>query len=193
MAGGMNPLGNTPGKVDSNNNLLVAIGAGSVLPNGTAIDAGTGTADAVLGGVLTVNTTQASTTAVVTEEDLWTYSLPANTLSANNKAVRITVFGRTAANANNKDIKLYFAGTVVAARSGAFNAQVWMLTATVIRTGASAQLAIGQGSTNTDDRNTRTTPAGDTTTALTIKMTGQNGTASANDIIFDGATVELLN
>jgi hypothetical protein len=144
-------------------------------------------------GVLTTTTTSAGTTAVTTEEDLFSYSLPANVLSANAKAVRILAFGRTAANGNTKTIKLYFGGTVVASRSGAFNGQDWFLSATVIRTSASAQLAIGQGSVNSDDRNTRSTPAGDTTTALTIKMTGQNGTAAANDIIFDGATVEALN
>jgi hypothetical protein len=194
MAGGINPLGNTPGKVDSNNNLLVAIGAGSVLPNGTAIDAGTGTADATLGGTLTVSTTQTGTTAVTTEEDLWTYSLPANTLSSNGKTVRITGWISTAANANTKTVRVYFGSTVIATRNTATASLLMWFEAYVVRTSATAQIGrarrdVEQGALNYSF----TTPAETLTGAVTIKITGQNGTASANDIVLAGAVVELLN
>lgn len=161
----------------------------------TEIPAGTGSAFAGVGGVLTVNTTQAGTTAVTTEEDLWTYSLPANTLSANGKAVRITAFGTTAANANNKTIKLYFGSTVVATSgTSGYNGIAWTLTVPVIRTGAATQLGMGGvavvgGSLG----NSWSAPAETLSGAITIKVTGQNGTASANDIVFRGAIVEYLS
>lgn len=200
MANGINAIGNLQGKVDANNQLLVALGSGSTLPSDTDIDAGTGTADAGIGGVLTVSTTQNQTNAGVTEEDLWTYNLPANTLSANNYLVRITAFGSTAANANNKTVRLYFGGTLVSTSATvAANDGRWTHVADVYRTGASAQRAIGTAAMNAaGDASASTvrlnyaTIAADTTAAIVIKVTGQNGTASAGDILFLGARVEFL-
>src|SRR5207248_3063950 len=58
-----------------------------------------------------------STTAVsnvgTAETDLITYTMPANTLSANGQRVRITAFCTTAANANLKTIKIYFGATAL--------------------------------------------------------------------------------
>jgi hypothetical protein len=193
MADGINAIGNLPGKVDSNNQLLVALGSGSTLPNDIDVDAGTGTAEAGIGGVLTVSTTSAQTTAVTTEEDLWTYSLPANTLSANNYGVRITVAMSSASNANNKTYRVYFGATVVAVRGAvADNNHTTVFTITVWRTGASAQKAIAFAVGTSTAATTKTTPAADTTAAITIKATGQNGTASAGDVVFEWAMVEFL-
>jgi hypothetical protein len=159
-----------------------------------------GTIAKTLGGVLTVNTTQTATAANTTETDLWTYSLPANALSADGKGVRITVFGTTAATANTKNIRLYFGSTVLESGGAlALNGNAWRVVAEVYRTGASAQLAsalatvsINDGSTGTA-RTRLTTPAETLSGAITIKVTGQNGTAAANDIVFRGAIVEALN
>jgi hypothetical protein len=147
-------------------------------------------------GVLTTTTASAGTAADTNETDLWTYSLPANVLNANGKTVRITAFGTLAANANSKTPRLYFGGTLVAFNTVLSNNQGWRLTADVVRTGASAQLASGLyagGAGNGFLANLPVTPAASTTAAITIKVTGQNGTASANDIVFLGAVVELLN
>lgn len=153
-------------------------------------------AGANVGGVLTVNTTQAGTTSVTTEEDLWSYSLPANTLNANGRGVRITAFGSFAANGNTKTLRLKFGGSNIVSYAIATNNSGWEASGIVIRTGASTQLAGG----NKLLTNSATllssgivTPAEDTTAAIVIKVTGTNGTASANDIVFRGAVVELLN
>lgn len=144
-------------------------------------------------GVITTSTTQAGTAADLLETDLWTYTLPANALNANGKGVRYRIWGTLGADANNKTLKAYFAGTQVSALTTAGNNVAFVIDVTVVRTGASAQLA---GSTLLVDllstRAQNTTPAGDTTTGLIIKFTGQNGTAAANDVVFRGAVVEYL-
>lgn len=193
MAGGVNAIGNLQGKVDSNNQLVVAIGSGSTLPSDVEVGAGTGTADAGVGGVLTVSTTSAQTGANTNETDLWTYSLPANTLSANTYGVRVTAWGSLAANGNTKTVRGYFGATVVSTQGGGFNGTGFRHVFEVFRTGASAQVGQGGAWVNAGTAmNTPVTPAEDTTGAITIKITGTNGTANAGDIVFRGAMVEFL-
>jgi hypothetical protein len=90
---------------------------------------------------------------------------------------------------------LYFGATLLAHINGSSSGAVWNFDAVVVRTDASAQEAhaIGQlGGYAAGSANTRTTPAADTTGAITIKITGQNGTASAGDIVFRGVAIEFL-
>lgn len=160
-----------------------------------------GATTATASGVLTVNTTQAATGANTTETDLWTYSLPANSLSADGKTVRITAYVLTAANANNKTVKLYFGSQLVNTTTAvALNAGLVQLQMDVTRTAAATQELIGKtiygaadGSAITAQRSDHINGTQDTTTAITIKVTGQNGTAAANDIVFRSALVEALN
>lgn len=165
----------------------------TALSPSAVIPAGGGTGLAGIGGVLTVSTTQTQTGANTTETDLWTYALPANTLSTNGYGLRITAFGTKAANGNSVSARLYFGATEILLGSTSQSGVGWRLTGHVFRTGASAQLAEGKslmGSTSITG--TVTTPAADTTGAITIKMTGQNGSANAGDIVFRGAFVEFL-
>lgn len=146
-----------------------------------------------VGGVLTTNTTQAGTTAVTTEEELWTYSLPANTLNANGKAVKITAYGTCAANGNTKNMRVYFGSTAGVLLTGAFNGSSWKIVVIVTRTGETAQLLSGAGQAG-GTANTNVTTASQTLSgAVAIAMKGTNGTAAADDIVFRGATVEVLN
>lgn len=143
--------------------------------------------------LLTSNATTTGTGANTTETDLWTYSLPAGTLSTNLWGVRIKAWGTTGANANNKTFKVYFGATQIVALSTTANASGWTSLGTVLRTAAAtqqagAQLQIGLGTT----QSTSTAPAETLSGAVTIKVTGQNGSAVANDCVFRGATVELL-
>ena len=169
---------------------------GTLMGGRPAFGVGAGSAEAKVTGVLTVSTTQAGTAADTNETDLWTYSLPANTLNVDGKGIRITAWGTTGATANNKTMKLYFAGTVLNVTLAlAANNRGWILRGQVIRTGAATQIATGElwVSDQTGRGGEFTAPTGDTTGAITIKMTGTNGTAAANDIVFRGATVEVLN
>jgi hypothetical protein len=140
-----------------------------------------------------VSATQAGTAANTTETDLWTYSLPANALSADAKGLRITVYYQTAANANTKTTKLYFGSTVLASRAAADSGANGQFVGEVLRTGASAQAGFVESKINTSVfATTYTTPAEATSGAISIKVTGQNGTASANDVVFKAAIVETL-
>lgn len=148
-------------------------------------------------GVLTVSTTSAQTAADTNETDLWTYSLPANTLDVNGRTVRVTAYGSYGATANNKTVKLYF-GAAVTSDSGtvAANGGNWKFVAEITRTGAATQIASALrvvGGFATGSGNSLTAPAETLSGALTIKVTGTNGTAAAGDIVFKGALVELLN
>jgi hypothetical protein len=157
---------------------------------------GFGATTARASGVLSVNTTQAATAANTTETDLWTYTLPANALDQDGKAIRVTTWGTTAATANTKRMRLYVGSTLVADNGAtAANNLSWRHTVLIIRTGAAAQVNLGEYQI----QNTVSATAGhvastaDTTAAITIKLSGTNGTAAANDIVFRGALVEALN
>lgn len=157
---------------------------------------GSGGAKGEISSVLHVNTTQNGTAADTNETDLWTYTLPANTLNADGKAIRITAWGTTGATANNKTIRLKFgAGTPRTHGPTAANNVGWVITVIVVRTGASTQLSTGTGIFSEVSPGTQVVGslAEDTATAITIKVTGQNGTAAADDIVFRGAIVESLN
>ena len=129
------------------------------------------------------------------EDDLITYSLPANSMDANNRAVRIHAWGTLANNANAKTVKMYFGATAILTLAMPTNvAMNWEINATVVRTGASTQDAIASminpGTPPVVDREI-TTPAEDTTGAITIKCTGE---ATANDdIVQEGMVTEFLN
>jgi hypothetical protein len=144
--------------------------------------------------VLTINTTSACTAANLTETDLWTYSLPANTLTANNTGIRVRAFGINGATANVKNYRIYFGANVMVARSSSGNATGWDLEVVVLRTGASAELFYGVSDTGVGGTSTiaPSTLAESLAAAVTIKVTGQNGTGVANDVCFKGAVVEIL-
>ena len=79
------------------------------------------------------------TDANTNEKDLWTYNLPAGSLNADQKGVRITAWGTTAANNNSKTLKVYFGGTVVVTMTAQpYNDSKWRARAEVVRTGAAA-------------------------------------------------------
>ena len=155
---------------------------------------GTGTQTATGCGTLTTNTTSASNTASTSEQDLWTYTLPANSLATNGRAVRITAIFTYAANANSKFSKVYFGSTGVAGRGPATdNGGTLWAEAIVWRTGAATQFAAGRtanGATATQ-LVTNASPTETLSSAIIIKATGASDVAgAANDVTFKGAVVE---
>lgn len=145
------------------------------------------------GHQLTWSATQAATIADTTETTLWTYTMPTNVLREDGRVIRVQVYGTCAANGNTKTVKLYFGANVLTIIGGAVNGTSWWAYTTYIRTAKSAQQRFGfTGFGGTVNAQTISTPAEDTTGAIVIKVTGTNGTASANDIVFNFATVELL-
>lgn len=156
---------------------------------------GTGTATVTPLGLLTTSVTATCTTAVTTEETLWQYTLPANSLATNGRGVRITIFGSFGATANGKTVRMYFGGSqLYAAASTAINNGPWSYRGEVMRTGATTQVGNGllHGGQATQFIQTTNAPAETLTSAVIIKVTGQNGTAAANDICVKSAAVEAL-
>lgn len=160
-----------------------------------------GAGPAVINGTLTTNIASGCTVADTTETTLWTYSLPANALNANGRGVRITAWGTVGANADSKATKLYFGSTVIATRTSTDNDARWKMVGDVLRTAATTQLAngqffiggVGNGTfTGASFNLVQTTPAETLANAITIKVTGTNGTGVANDICLAGAYVETI-
>ena len=160
------------------------------------IDMGTGTGDAVLIGLANLNVTAVGNIGAG-EDDLMTYALPANSLSANGKAVRVHVWGTTAANANTKTIKFWFGVTerTINPTTTAPNNQHWQCDATIVRTGASAQLMVLQGFVGTayEQQTSNDLPTANEVNAITIKCTGNSAASATDDIVQRGMLVEFLN
>jgi hypothetical protein len=160
---------------------------------------GTGTGVATLVGVAHVNTTAVGNVGTG-EDDLMTYSLPANSLSANGKGIRVTAWGTTANNANVKTYRFYFGTSSIGFVLTSSIAGAWRSEFTAFRVGSnlqdaafkisevvnSAALAAPKEAQVAIDADAETDTA-----AITIKVTGE-ATAN-NDIVQQGMLVEFLN
>ena len=129
------------------------------------------------------------------EDNLQSYSLPANSITADGSGVKITAWGDYTNNANAKTIRLYFGSQEILALALTANQNgFWRIEATVTRTGASAQQYSSQimqtGATAQFDVESGTATQTDTA-AITIKCTGEATTT--NDIVQDGLLVTFLN
>lgn len=128
------------------------------------------------------------------EDDLMTYSVPADSLNVAKRGLRITVWGTTANNANAKTLKLYFGSAVILTNSlTASIAGVWRMVAEVISKGTDSQEAIAQlvttGTAGVALNDVEvSTPTQDDGAAITIKCTGDATTT--DDIIQRGLLIE---
>lgn len=171
--------------------------AGSTHTGSNTFAAGTGSGTYNPEGLLSYNSTAVGNVGTG-EDNLMTYSVPANSLSTTGKGLHITAWGRAANNANAKTVKCYF-GSAVAIPNGAMAtslAQVWFAEIYVFRTGSSAQDVIGVMERNTSlggDAVTRTITTGSETDsgAITVKCTGEG--TSDNDLVQEGMLVEFYN
>ena len=159
-----------------------------------AIAAGQGGSTVNPEGVLSVNITSNGNGADTTEDILMSYSLPAKTLSATKKGLKIRVWGTTAANTDNKTIKLYFGSAVFTTPTAATNNKNWELDLEVYKSGTNTQVVFGKGIVDLTSVTPLVTTGTETdTAAIMIKVTGTAGTANANDIVAKGLIVEMLN
>ena len=144
------------------------------------VKAGTSTNDAAVGGVLYVDSgTYANGTTV--ETDLATYTVPANTLSANNMSLVFEAWGTFAANGNAKTVKLKFGSDSFTTHTTS-GTGTWYIRGHIIRTGAATQDVFVQGGTTTVGTATRTLSSSDV-----LKVTGQGG--ATNDVVQEGFKV----
>ena len=142
---------------------------------------------------LITNTTDAGNVGAG-EDDLITYSVPAGTLANDGDYIEFTMTFTFAANANSKQIKVYFGATAIYT-SGARLQNDGTLTVTgrVIRTGAATQKAAIEVSTNTvnfDDVAFYSTAAETLSGAITLKATGEG--VSNDDIVQKILTLKYI-
>ncbi len=142
-------------------------------------------------GVLSAQSSATGAANTDTSEDvLFTYALPANTLTSANQVLKIHAWGHCATTGNNKTIKLYFGSEVITSGVLTDSNKNWHAELTVIRTGASTQQVLGKMVHDTVNITDYSAAGAETETgAITIKVSGQSGTA-ANDILCYAMTVE---
>jgi hypothetical protein len=125
------------------------------------------------------------------EDNLIGYTMPANTLGTNGDYIEIDAFGTMAANANNKQLKLYFGSTVIYdSTSLAVNDADFNINCKIIRTAESSQKCIINIMSNNATLPTTsiyTTTTESTSGSITIKCTGEG--VSDNDIVQEGLLV----
>lgn len=120
------------------------------------------------------------------ESTIFDYTVSTGTLAKSGSSILITAAGSSAANANNKTLRLYFGGTeIFSTGAQAFNNADWILKAEIVRIGASSQFCwVEFTASNTLTQSIKTT---NTTLSFAsnqlLKITGE-GTA-AQDIYGD--------
>lgn len=144
---------------------------------------------------LKVDLTSTGNGADQTEDTLISYSIPAATMGANGvQGFEIEAWGTTAANGDNKQIKLYFGAAVIATGVVTINAKNWFLKLKVFRSGTNTQVVFGEGQSDTTNITPTVTTATETeTAAIVAKVTGQETTAStASSIVAKGLIVRAI-
>jgi hypothetical protein len=182
--------------------LVVALGVGvlgaslaqvTIVPSrsSSSLPIGNGVARAGVAGLLS---SWAGTVGNVGagEDDLRTYTLPANTLATDGDVLRIKAWGVTGANANTKTIKVHFGANAQTIYGSTGNNSQWVYDGLVIRTGAATQALRHYNVVATSvASNTAPTTTQDLTTALVIKVTGESSAAADNDVRLLGFTIEV--
>lgn len=171
-----------------NDKTIATGGLASVGASQLGIKAGTSTNDAAVGGVLSEG--HSATGNVGTgEDDLLTYGVPANTLSANGMSLWFEASGTSAANANAKTLRVRFgtSGTSLIAQftvTGGGSGSNWVVRGRIIRTGAATQKGyasiVGSNITNTSDL---ATGLDQTLTSGTVSLRITGEATSNNDIV----------
>jgi hypothetical protein len=170
--------------------------SGATTGSTVAMGTGSGTGTHVV--VANVQTTTVGNVGGGTD-DLMSYSLPANSLSANGKSVRVTAWGAGANNANGKTLGTTFGTGVSSVSLDSSVAIAWRLEMVIIRTGSNAQKIfltsyINTGavaSANQQGFHQNLTATQTDTGAITIKFTAAG--VADNDITQHGMLVEFLN
>ncbi len=157
------------------------------------IKAGTSSNDAAVGGVLYSDSSDVGNVGTG-EDDLTSYTVPANTLSANNMSLRVTAWG-SLSTANSKTIKFYFGSDSINFMTGNTSTGDWQLTVIIIRTGAATQKYMAHGSYSSGGNQLAFAQAFTMTRTLSssnvVKFTGT--ATSNNDIVQEGMIVEFLD
>jgi len=181
---------------------------GIVLATGPAIAAGGSTGTIGIGGNITTQVSTAGVSPGGTGSDyvIATYTLPASAFDAAGREIKITGFGKFAANGNTKELKIYVgcttatvgqavSGGTAIADSGAVtaNATGWRIVGRVLKYGAAASnTQIGMQDNSSTSVSIPQALTMTESAAIKIAITG-NATTSASDIVLNGLLVEYAN
>ncbi len=145
----------------------------------------------VLGGAINVNTTAAGNVNNI-ETDLMSYTIPANTLNANGRVIRVRAWGTYANNSNTKQISVYFGGSSFSFLSTTLANKNWNIDYTIVRKGGNSQEGVAAQTFSTDKLEVKRMDYAVTdTSAIIFKLTGIGDVT--NDIVQTGMVIELLN
>jgi hypothetical protein len=170
--------------------------------NLSKVIAGTSTGLAVQGGTLKVNTTTTGNGADTTEDNLITFSVPANTLTVNGDHLEFDVAGSFANSTDNKQLKVKWGATTIfdtgSLNGATLGASSWRAHGKIIRTGSATQKCTTEFTLSgallgalTTTTTTYATAAETLSSASTFKCTGQNLSAStANAVVQE---IEVLH
>lgn len=158
------------------------------------VKAGDSAANANVGGVIEVNTTAVGN-VTTGEDDLITFTIPADTLNNNGDQVEFDMAGIFAATANNKRVRVYIDNTLLFDTTDltTTTAEDWSIKGTIIKTGTGTQKCIVQWlSTEATLLSSvdYSTVAEDETAALVLKATGE---ATATDDILQEVLIVKWN
>jgi len=150
-------------------------------------------------GLVGIVNVAAASTGTTAEQTLGSISVPANTLTQSGQSLRIACHGTTAANTNNKTVKLYYGTASMTTPVMSTSGQIWELSM-LVTYGASSTQSIygGRGSTSFASTLGLVAPVSgvDTTdaftSAATVKCTTTQGTASASDTTLNELIVEQV-
>jgi len=149
--------------------------------------------------ILYNSNTDSGTGANTTNTVLKTYTLPADTLSDNGDELHIRAIFKVGLNASAKTMQIFFGdllssvGNLSVNNNNLFTYR-FEFNCVVSRRGAATQTIFTQTILYGLPTNTvlnQYTATNDFTTALVIRATGQNGTATANDVVCEQLMVEL--
>lgn len=150
------------------------------------VKAGTSSNDAAVGGVLYETRTQTGNVGSG-EDDLASYSVPANTLSADGMAIEFEAFGTTSSSGNTIHLRARFgtSGTnlLIDLLTDA-SSRDWRIWGRIVRTGAATQKSVTSILTDSLLDNDVVTGLDQTLSgAVTLKITGEG--TSSNDIVLE--------
>ena len=144
------------------------------------------------------NATTVATAANTTETTLASFAMGSAIGDADGDVLEVYAYGSFGATANNKSVRLRFGATLGTATQLCINTTTaapnginWVVKAKLFRTGAAAQKGQAEilfsGIASELDNFTAT----ETWSTSTIFLSGQNGTAAANDIVLEGFEVKI--
>lgn len=175
---------------------ITPVGTAPGLVVGTGIQVGTGTGRQKVDGVLSTNTTAVGNVGAG-EDDLQSYTLPANSLVTTEAGIEFNFIFQCAGNANNKRFRIYAGGTKIWDSQAGFtlSSAVVHVSGWISRTGSNAQHAVVTPHTLASLPSTAgvtiTTLALTETSSIVLKATGE--ATSDNDIICQNMRVRFFD